>query len=235
MSRGNQDAISSATQFGAAVDGTDAKIGGMTSEVDAAQPVRATPAAGKWTARSLHFAIPIGRGDHVATYGAPPTLVRSLGHDAVRTTVVETWPVASTMPVDHAIALTSSTQEAVDVVREMSEAVPAGGWLLLAAPHVRRVGRRLGTDPSTARITRTLTERGFEDIEVLGMRHSMDNPQHLVPIDHAGAVRWFLTSACQPGSLRGAIVLLGMSTLSSRRAGSLVFPSLAFVARRAQC
>jgi len=207
----------------------------MTSEVDAAQPSRATPAAGKWPARSLHFAIPIERGDHVATYGAPPTLSRSLGHDGVRTTVVETWPIATTMPVDHAIALTSSTQEAANVAREMSEAVSAGGWLLLAAPHVRRVGSRLGTDPDTARITRALTECGFEDIEVFGMRHEMDNPKHLVPIDHAGAVSWFLKSACQPGSLRGAVALLGMSLLSHGRAASLVFPSLAFVARRTQC
>lgn len=191
-----------------------------------------------WAVRALHFALPIAPTDHVATWGASPSLVRSLEELEVHVTQIDAGRSGQAAEsIDHAIVVSRTTAKAKEVTVGLDKLVRPGGGVLIAMPNSRSIRHRIGADRESNVIRQILTNAGFADIQVYGVRVSLLTPQHLVPAEHRSAVAWYLKSGFMPRKGRTAVAIAILSRIAPFRVANLIFPALAIVARRgpSQC
>lgn len=118
------------------------------------------------------------------------------------------------------------------VLAELARVLRPGGGLYFGVPHRWRFVTNSHAW-SVAGGRRALHDAGFRDVEAYGVRYGGLYPRFLVPLEDAGAVRWFLTSVCLPLSAREAAAIAVLARAPSSRATLALFPDLGFLARRA--
>lgn len=197
--------------------------------------------------------LPLRDGDRVLILAQEPTLARSVERRGARPVslvlsadardemvgeVVTTEHGAEipleTMSVDHAIVPSVTPYgRPAPVLAELYRVLSPGGGLMLGVRHRRRhVTDRDAWTTSAGR--RALALAGFEDVEAYGVRPDISDPRFLVPVEQSEPLRWFLDSmflSTSPRSAHAARILSRAAV--PRSAALLLFPDLAFVARRA--
>lgn len=137
---------------------------------------------------------------------------------------------------------------------ELGRVLRPGGGLFLGVPHRLWSGSPVAMTASRGR--RALERAGFSDIEVFGLRHGLEQPRQLVPLDSARVMAWYLSSVYRPqpgGDLTGPALfarlvrtrlpVLALGPHGGRSRGLLaplarsplprvIFRALGFVARR---
>lgn len=214
-------------------------------------PALAADERGSFNPRLLCFMLPIAAGDRVLVLGGGLPLAHSVrniggvplwmvtGAQAVRlgTSAVGAHRVAVDAPlplpdgsVDHVIA-DLRPHAFRSVVAELARVVAAGGNLFVAAPSRLRVPR--GAAPVRVQpVVRSLRRAGFDEIQAFGIWPNLTGPRHVVPLDSAEALRWYVTSAYTPMGPWAARMVAVARRAGHRRLLRLFFPSLGFAARR---
>ncbi|WGW12327.1 hypothetical protein LWF01_00740 [Saxibacter everestensis] len=187
-----------------------------------------------WAPRVLHFALPIQSGERVAVFGkVSPVLLTSLkdGEVDIVTAEFDDDPDAAGR-VDHAIVPGMPEESPAELCRRLARWVRPGGTVLLAAHNARHFSRRGRGGLTRTQGEQVLAEQGFSGIEVYGIRNKLRVPRHLVPLDHPGALGWYFTSAYLPNSIQSVVMIRLLARLRPSWLGPILFPALAFVARR---
>jgi SAM-dependent methyltransferase len=186
---------------------------------------------------ALAHVLPLRPGAEVLILGEAPLLARSVarrGADpvSVASSIDEVLPLEDES-VGHAMVPWAGTHGVPELVlAEVARVLRPGGGLYFGVSH----RWRFVTNPQAwpvARGRRALREAGFHDVEAYGVRYGGFYPRFLVPLEDAGAVRWFLTSMCLPVSLREAVAIAALARTPGSRAALVLFPDLGFLARRA--
>lgn len=190
-----------------------------------------------WTARSLCFLLPIEPGQRILAVGTHPTVVATvsvLGADAVSLLAAHSAADAvdlrhvvhadgATIPlpdaaVDHVIAARVSPEQRILLRGDVARVLRPGGSAVIGIQSRRRSVRRL------------LAASHFEDHRMYGVHPDLDTPQHVVPLDAAERLRWYVRSAYVP-TTRFEVLALSLLPASVVRP-ALLFSALAVTAKR---
>lgn len=116
---------------------------------------------------------------------------------------------------------------------EVARVAAPGATLLFGASARARFPRRAEAQtPRGGR--RRLDAAGFTETQVYGVRHGFHDPRFLVPLDHAGARRWFFASAFPPLKTHHARMVSLLARLPRTPIDQLFFPNLLFVSVRGE-
>jgi SAM-dependent methyltransferase len=190
------------------------------------------------TTRGLGTVIPAARGQRVLLVGdGLDVLAEALSRTGIEVVdggggtsgdVGPRLPV-SDAAVDHAVIVTRRADRLAPAVGDLARVLRPGGHAVVVAPNRwRRVRDRRATTP--AAVERRLTAAGLQPIGRYGVRQSLQDVRHLVPLG-GPAARWYLRHAHLPHRRRGAVFasLVALPGLGWTVPG--MFPAIAVIAR----
>jgi hypothetical protein len=205
-----------------------------------------------WWPRSLAFLVPFEAGERVVVVGASPSVARSacaagargiavlsrseaVGAGDVGAGEIIVMTDARTIPLPDESADHVVVPELHDGVRrtvpgEVARVVRPGGSVAVGFHWRVRAPRK------TAAITvrgavRKLRRAGFGSIRAYGVRPSLHQPCHLVPMDSRRGLGWYTRVAYRPGSRRWALAVR-LIRVHNTRLAMVLFPAFVLTARR---
>lgn len=162
------------------------------------------------------FMLPVGSGDRALIVGRNPRFADDLRRDGVTVVCVDRWPSLPPAELEHPgfdhvfVPKLSRDLRMLDLA-DLGRVVRPGGGLFLGVPNRLRSRSPVATTPARGR--RAVELAGFTDVEVFGLRHGLDQPRQLVPLDAPQVMAWYLASVYRPqpgGELRRAALLTGL-------------------------